>query len=57
LNGLNGEAGNEDNVITIRELITYVENELPNVTLKYKQREQFPVVHSTGMDFPLILLN
>ncbi len=39
--------------MTVRELLGYVESQLPAVTEKYKQQAQYPVVDSRGQDFPL----
>lgn len=55
LDGLSGKADGspKDNTITVRELLSYVESRLPEVTEQYKQQAQYPVVDSRGMDFPL----
>jgi hypothetical protein len=34
----------------------YIEEQLPEITKKYKQEAQFPVVDSRGMDFPLVIV-
>jgi hypothetical protein len=34
----------------------YVEERLPDITKRYKQEAQFPVVDSKGMDFPLVIV-
>lgn len=58
LEGLNGKADkNKDNKITIGELIVYIQDELPNISEKYKSESQYPVINSTGMDFPIVLKN
>jgi len=44
----NGEA------VTVRKLMDDVEEQLPEITKKYKQEAQYPVVDSRGMDFPLV---
>lgn len=43
--------------MTVRKLMGYVEERLPDITRKYKQEAQYPVTHSSGggMDFPLAL--
>jgi hypothetical protein len=33
--------------------MVYVEQALPELSKRYRTEEQFPVVSSTGMDFPL----
>ena len=54
LQGLGGKAaGAGDRVVTVRGLLTYVENELPEISQKYKAQAQYPVVDSRGMDFPI----
>lgn len=54
LKGLSGDAQNRNNIVTIRGLITYIENELPAISEKYRQKEQFPVIDSRGQDFPIV---
>jgi len=41
--------------VTVRKLMGYVEENLPELTKRYKQEAQFPVVDSRGMDFPLVI--
>lgn len=55
LGGLGGKADGspKDGTVTVRELLSYVENVLPEISQKYKAQPQFPVVDSRGMDFPL----
>ena len=45
----------KDNVVSVREMLSYVENEMPDVSQKHRSKAQFPVVDSRGMDFPLAL--
>jgi hypothetical protein len=45
----NGEA------VTVRKLMGYVEEQLPEIIKKYKQEAQYLVVDSRGMDFPLVI--
>jgi WD40 repeat protein len=56
LEGLKGKAAGASNTVTVRKLMGYVEERLPEVTKKYRQESQYPVVHSKGMDFPLIVV-
>ncbi|MBW1815746.1 MAG: caspase family protein [Deltaproteobacteria bacterium] len=56
LRGLNGEAGNRDDTVTVRELISYIEQYLPEMSEKYGQMPQYPVADSRGQDFPLVVL-
>jgi len=55
LDGLSGKADGapKDGTVTVRELLSYVESRLPEISEKYKQQAQYPVVDSRGQDFPL----
>jgi hypothetical protein len=53
LEGLNGKAAGGGNTVSVRKLMGYIEENLPELTQKYKQEAQYPVVDSRGMDFPL----
>jgi hypothetical protein len=54
LSGIKGEAAaGGQKTITVRRLLAFVEERLPEVSKKYKQDAQYPVVYSRGMDFPL----
>ena len=55
LEGLKGKAVGKGETITVRKLMGYIEEKLPEITKKYKQEAQFPVVDSRGMDFPLVM--
>jgi len=54
LEGLGGKAAGNGESITVRKLMGYIEGQLPEITKKYKQEAQYPVVDSRGMDFPLV---
>lgn len=54
LEGLGGKAADKGEAVTVRKLMGYVEEQLPEITKKYKQEAQYPVVDSRGMDFPLV---
>ena len=56
LQGLGGKAAGNGEAVTVRKLMGYVEENLPEITKKYKQEAQYPVVDSRGMDFPLVIL-
>jgi len=56
LDGLKGKAAGKGETITVRKLMGYIEERLPDITKKYKQEAQYPVVDSRGMDFPLVLI-
>lgn len=53
LEGLRGKAATSSRTVTARSLMAYVENTLPELTQKYYQQAQYPVVDSRGMDFPV----
>lgn len=55
LQGLTGKAGNQDEKVTVRELITYVEESLPKITAQYRKESQYAVIDSRGQDFPIII--
>ena len=55
LQGLSGRAAGSGETVTVRKLLGYLEEELPELTKKYRQEAQYPVVDSKGMDFPLVI--
>ncbi|XHS77144.1 caspase family protein [Burkholderiaceae bacterium UC74_6] len=55
LQGLEGKAALSGPDVTALKLMAYVEQELPELSKRYRTEEQYPVVSSTGMDFPLVL--
>jgi WD40 repeat protein len=56
LEGLKGAAAGDSDTVTVRKLMGYIEEKLPDYTKKYRQEAQFPVVDSRGMDFPLAIV-
>jgi WD40 repeat protein len=57
LQGLKGGAdGNIDKKITVEELSTFVKNNLPEFSEKYKGGAQYPYSFGYGMDFPIFIL-
>ena len=58
LAGLKGEAvvGAANRSVTVRGLLAYIEDQLPEVSKKYKSEAQYPVSSSKGQDFPVALL-
>ena len=56
LEGLKGKASGGSQTVTVRKLMGYIEEQLPDITKKYKQEAQYPVVDSKGMDFPLAIV-
>lgn len=56
LQGLNGEAdgGNpKDGKITVKELEAYLNDQVPELTKKYRGTSQYPTSYARGQDFPL----
>ncbi|MBU4486984.1 MAG: caspase family protein, partial [Candidatus Delongbacteria bacterium] len=51
LEGLKGKAVSKGQTVTVRKLMGYIEEQLPELTKKYRQEAQYPVVDSKGMDF------
>jgi uncharacterized caspase-like protein len=56
LEGLSGKAKREGGKVTVRGLLNYVEERLPEITKKYRTEAQYPVSDSRGMDFPIVLV-
>ena len=58
LHGLSGKADGStmDGKITIYELKSYLDDQVPELSLQYKGQTQYPFTFSRGQDFPLILL-
>ncbi len=58
LEGISGKAdgGQHDQKITVRELVTYVEDRVPQLTEQYKGQSQYPTTFSFGNDFPLVIV-
>jgi WD40 repeat protein len=56
LQGLNGEAdgGNpKDGKVTVKELEAYLNDQVPELTKKYRGTAQYPTSYARGQDFPL----
>ncbi len=55
LEAINGKAdgGRMDKKITVAEIKAYIEDRVPELTLKYSGTAQYPSSYSTGQDFPL----
>lgn len=56
LEGLGSKAAGKRETATVRKLMGSVEENLPEITKKYKQEAQYPVVDSRGMDFPPVMV-
>jgi hypothetical protein len=56
LSGLKGQASiGKLKSISVKRLLAFVEEKLPEMSQKYRQEPQYPVVYSRGMDFPLVM--
>jgi WD40 repeat protein len=56
LEGLGGKAdANADHKLTVRELSTYIEQIVPELSERFKGASQFPSAYSFGNDFPIIV--
>jgi WD40 repeat protein len=56
LEGLNGKAdANADKKLTVRELSTYIEQKVPELSEQFKGVAQFPSAYSFGNDFPIVV--
>jgi len=57
LKALDGHADGspKDGKITVNELKAYLDDQVPEITARYKGEAQYPVIHSKGQDFPVIL--
>ena len=58
IEGINGKADtNNDKKLTIRELSTYIENKVPELSEQLKGSAQYPSAYSFGNDFPIVVFN
>jgi WD40 repeat protein len=56
LEGLSGKAdANSDKKLTIRELSTYIEQKVPELSEQFKGAAQYPSAYSFGNDFPILV--
>lgn len=56
LEGINGAGdANNDKKLTVRELSTFIENKVPELSEKFKGTAQFPSAYSFGNDFPIAI--
>jgi WD40 repeat protein len=56
LEGLDGKAdANADRKLTVRELSTYIEQVVPELSERFKGTSQFPSAYSFGNDFPIMV--
>ena len=56
--GLQGHAdgGNKDNKITVKELSSFLDDKVPELSEKYKGTSQYPSLYGYGMDFPIVIV-
>ena len=56
--GLQGEAdgGNNDNKITVKELSSFLDDIVPELSEKHKGTSQYPNIYGYGMDFPIVTI-
>lgn len=56
IEGISGKAdANKDKKLTVRELSTYIENKVPELSEQLKGTAQYPSAYSFGNDFPLVV--
>ena len=57
LKGLQGEADGapKDGKVTIYELKSYIDDQVPEITRKLKGNPQYPYTFSKGHDFPVVI--
>lgn len=57
IQGLKGKAdgGSKDRKITVNELKAFIDDQIPELTLKYKGQAQYPQCIIKGMDFPVVI--
>ncbi len=58
LKGLQGEAdgGNKDRKITVKELSSFLNDKVPELSEKHKGSAQYPTSYGYGQDFPIIIV-
>ena len=58
LEGLSGKADGAplDGKVTIYELKSYLDDQVPELSMKYKGQPQYPFTFSRGHDFPLVII-
>lgn len=54
LEGLKGKAAGGGKTVTVFKLKAYLDEQLPEITRRYRQEAQYPVGDTKGMDFPLV---
>ena len=56
--GLQGQAdgGAKDKKITVKELSSFLDDKVPELSEKHKGTPQYPNTYGRGMDFPIIIV-
>ena len=56
--GLQGQAdgGSKDKKITVKELSSFLDDKVPELSEKHKGTPQYPSIYGYGMDFPIIII-
>lgn len=47
------DGGRKDGFVSVREMLAYVEDRMPELSMKERSSPQYPVINSRGMDFPV----
>ncbi len=56
MDGIQGKAdADNDQKLTVRELVTYIENKVPLLSEELKGTSQYPSAYSFGNDFPIVV--
>ena len=53
IQALNGKADTGDKKITVKEIDAYLQEQVPEITAKYKGTPQYPASYGYGNDFPI----
>lgn len=53
IQGLGGAAATKDGKITAASLKSYIDDAVPQLSLRYRGSEQYPLAKMSGQDFPL----
>ena len=56
LEAISGKADTGDKKITVKEIDSYLQEQVPEVTAKYKGTPQYPASYGYGNDFPIGLV-
>ena len=56
--GLQGQAdgSSKDKKITVKELSSFLDDKVPELSEKHKGTAQYPSLYGNGMDFPIIIV-